>query len=65
MIKVNGYSYPHKEGLTVAELLKLLGLEKDYSIIRIGEVTITKPDFEKTVIPDGAEVFLIALLAGG
>jgi thiamine biosynthesis protein ThiS len=65
MIKVNGREFPWKEGMTVADLLRLLKEESLYSIVRIGGKIVTEPDFEKTVIPNSSEVFLISLLAGG
>jgi sulfur carrier protein ThiS len=36
-----------------------------YAVVRINSTYVSRPNFEKTIIPDGAEVFLVPMIAGG
>ena len=65
MIRVKGKDFPWREGMTVADLLKDLSDPYSYVVIRINDRQISKPFFEKTLIPDNSEVFLIPMIAGG
>lgn len=65
MITVQGKEIPWREGMTVADLLRELNDPYPYAVVRIGERTVTRPHFDKTPVPDGAEVFLIHLVVGG
>jgi thiamine biosynthesis protein ThiS len=65
MIRVRGKEYPWREGMTVADLLKELNDPYSYAVVRIDGRVVSRPNFEKTAIPDGAEVFLIPMIAGG
>ncbi len=65
MITVQGRKIPWREGMTVADLLRELNDPYPYAVARIGEQTVTRPYFDKTLVPDEAEVFLIPMVAGG
>lgn len=65
MIKVKGKEFPWREGMTVADLLKDLDDSYTYVLVRINHKQVSKPDFDKTVIPDNSEVFLVPMVAGG
>ena len=65
MIKIKGKEFPWREGMTVADLLKDLDDSYTYVIVRINQKQVSKPDFDKTVIPDNSEVFLVPMVAGG
>lgn len=65
MIRVRGKEHPWREGMTVADLLKDLNDPYPYAVVRIDGTVISRPNFEKTAIPDGAEIFLIPMIAGG
>jgi thiamine biosynthesis protein ThiS len=65
MIRVGGKEHPWREGMTVADLLKELNDPYSYAVVRIDGRVISRPNFEKTAIPDGAEIFLIPMIAGG
>ena len=65
MIRVKGKNFPWHEGMTVADLLKDLNDSYSYAVVRINDRQISKPSFEKTLIPDNSEVFLIPMIAGG
>ena len=65
MIKIKGKEFPWREGMTVADLLKDLGDSYTYVLVRINHKQVSRPDFDKTVIPDNSEVFLVPMVAGG
>ncbi len=65
MIRVRGKERTWREGMTVAGLLKELNDSYPYAVVKINGRVISRPNFEKTAIPDGAEIFLIPMIAGG
>jgi len=65
VIRVGGKTYRWKPGMTVADLLEEIRDPYPYVVVRINERYVSRPDFEKTPIPDGAEVFLVPMIAGG
>jgi thiamine biosynthesis protein ThiS len=65
MIRVNGKQQLWYEGMTVKDLLEDLEDSHHYAVIRINDKYVSRPYFEKTLISDNSEVFLISLIAGG
>jgi len=53
------------EKMTVADLLKDLKDPYQYTVVRINDKYICGPDFEKTLVPDNSEVFLVPMISGG
>jgi len=65
MITVSGKPYPWREGMTITELLDAMSDSNSYAVVRINDTYVSRPHFDKTPIPDDAEVFLIPMVAGG
>ena len=65
MITVNGKKVKWREGMTVTDLLKDLNYSYTYIVVRINKKQVSRPDFNKTLIPDNSEVFLVPMIAGG
>ena len=65
MIKVSGKEHAWREGMTITDLLQDLQDSHTYAVVRIDSNYVSRPNFEKTTIPDGAEVFLVPMIAGG
>lgn len=65
MIRVNGKRQSWYKGMTIKDLLEDLEDSHHYAVIRINDKHVSRPYFEKTLIPDNSEVFLISLIAGG
>lgn len=65
MIRVNGKKVSWREGMTVADLLKVLSDSEHYVVVRINDKHVSRPFFEKTLIPDNSDVFLIPMIVGG
>lgn len=65
MIKINGKEHFWYEGMTIKDLLKDVKNSYLYAVVRINDKHISRPYFEKTLIPDNSEVFLIPMVSGG
>ena len=65
MITVSGKNFAWREGMTVADLLKEIPDSQPYAVVRINDTYVSQMNFENTLIPDGSEVFLIPMIAGG
>ena len=65
MIRVNGKKHSWYEGMTIQDLLNHFNKSHLYAVVRINDKHISRPYFEKTLIPDNSEVFLIPMIAGG
>ena len=65
MIQVAGKQIAWREGLTISDLLAELKDSHPYAVVRINQQYVTRPNFEHTLVPDDAEVFLIPMIAGG
>jgi thiamine biosynthesis protein ThiS len=65
MIVVNGTQIDWREGMTIADLLNELGDEHHCPVVRVGQQLVTRPHFHTTAVPDGTEMHLLHLVAGG
>jgi thiamine biosynthesis protein ThiS len=65
MIRVKGKEHPWHDGMTVADLLKELDDSYPYAVVRIDGDVVSRPNFDKTKIPDGVEIFLVPMISGG
>lgn len=65
MIRVADREHPWRPGLTLADLLAEIDAPETVPVVRIGEQYVSRPNFARTPVPDGVEVFLIPMIAGG
>lgn len=65
MIRVRGKEHPWRKGMTIADLLRELDDPYPYAVVRMDGQVISRPNFEKTAIPDGAEILPVPMIAGG
>ncbi len=65
MIKVADHTIDWHEGMTISDLLIELDDPHPYAVVRINKTYVSRPNFDKTTIPDNSEVFLIPMVAGG
>ncbi len=65
MFRVNGEQQSWYKGMTVADLFRDIDDSNHYAVVRINDKHVSRPNFEKTQIPENSEVFLIPLIAGG
>jgi thiamine biosynthesis protein ThiS len=54
-----------EEGLTVSALLERLRYTFAHIIVKIGGQVVPRDDYPTRLIPDGADVWVIHLIAGG
>lgn len=65
MVIVNDEEIEWYEGMTVSDLLSGIKDSHLYWIVKINDQYITKPHFNSSEIPDGCEVILVPVFAGG
>ena len=65
MIKVADQTIDWHEGLTISDLLIEINDPHPYAVVRINQTYVSRPNFDKTTIPDKAEVYVIPMVAGG
>ncbi len=65
MVRIGDRELAWREGMTVSDLLIEMGDPYPYAVARIGDRIVSSPDFDKTVVPRNAEIFLIPLISGG
>ena len=53
------------EGLTMAGLLEQVADGQAYAVVKMNGRLVSRPHFEKTLVPDGARVTPIPMIAGG
>ncbi len=64
MIEVDGRKLPWSDHMTIASLLA--DLEEEFcAVVRMNGRLVSSPDFETTHVPDGAQIRLLPLVAGG
>lgn len=56
---------PWQEGLTLARLLAVLEDGHRYAVVRLNGKLVSRPHFATTTVPDGSQVTLIPMIAGG
>jgi thiamine biosynthesis protein ThiS len=65
MLKVQGKNMPWREGMTLSSLLEELGDPYPYAVVKLDGRIVCQPDFDTTPVPDGSQIFLIPMVAGG
>jgi sulfur carrier protein ThiS len=65
MITVDDKPYPWTTDLTLAELMAMVDPEGKIAVVRMGSRLVSRPNYAVTAVPDGAEVRLIPMVAGG
>jgi thiamine biosynthesis protein ThiS len=65
VIKVADHTIDWREGMTISDLLIEINDPHPYAVVRINQSYVSRPNFDKTIIPDDAEVYLIPMVAGG
>lgn len=65
MIQVADHTIEWREGMTISDLLGEIDDPYPYAVVRINKTYVSRPNFDRTTIPDDAEVYLIPMVAGG
>jgi thiamine biosynthesis protein ThiS len=65
MITVNGTSLEWRPGLTVADVLKIRNYIFRMLVIQVNGELVKRGTYDKTLVPDGANVEVIHMISGG
>ena len=65
MIYFDDKELPWYEGLTMAGLLQQVPDGQTYAVVKMNGRLVSRPSFEETLVPDGARVTPIPMIAGG
>lgn len=65
MIRVADHTIDWYEGMTISNLLDEINDPHPYAVVRINQTYVSRPNFDRTTIPDNADVYLIPMVAGG
>jgi thiamine biosynthesis protein ThiS len=65
MVKAGDKEFQWQEGMTISDILQKLEDSYPYAVARVNDRLISRPDFHNVTIPDGSEIFLLPLIAGG
>jgi len=64
-IIVNGNTVDWEEGLTITALLAKMNYTFRMLVIKVNGALVKKDQYDKTLVPPGAEVSVIHLISGG
>lgn len=56
---------PWRAGITVQDILDRVPEGRDCAAVRVNGRIVARPRFAQTPVPDGAQVFLVPMIAGG
>jgi sulfur carrier protein len=65
MVMVNGRQQAWRPGLTLAELLAGLGVERAAAAVERNEHVVRRADLARTVIEPGDRIEIVRLVGGG
>ncbi len=65
MIKVGDQTMTWQPGLTLAQVMESLEQGHLYAVVRLNGRLVSRPDFAKTRVPEGADIQPLPLIAGG
>jgi thiamine biosynthesis protein ThiS len=65
MILVGDKQMIRQPGMTLAQVMETLEDGQLYAVVRLNGKLVSRPDFNSTPVPDGAEILLLPLIAGG
>jgi len=65
MITVNGESMKHRPGMTVRQLLVEKSFVFPLLVVRIDGELVARDAYDRTPVPDGAQVQVLHLMSGG
>ena len=64
-VKVNQETIDREENLTIDRVLKIMNYTFKMIVVKVNGELVKKEDYNTKIIPEGAEVQIIHLIAGG
>jgi sulfur carrier protein len=65
MITVNTEPMPWREGMTVADILKIRNYIFRMIAVQVNDELVKRAAYDKALVPDGADVQVIHMISGG
>ncbi len=65
MITVNTEPMPWREGMTIADILKIRNYIFRMIAVQVNGELVKRGTYDKAVVPDGADVQVIHMISGG
>jgi sulfur carrier protein len=65
MINVNGETMPWTDGMTIADILKIRNYIFRMIAVQVNGELVKRVAYDKTVVPDDADVQVIHMISGG
>jgi thiamine biosynthesis protein ThiS len=65
MITVNDNKIEWYEGMTIKDMLNMIGNTQFCAAVRLNGKLVSSPSFENKEIPDNAIIYILPLIAGG
>ncbi len=65
MIVVNGEQMDWREGMTIADILKIRNYIFRMLVIQVNGELVKRGTYDKAFVPDGANVEVIHMISGG
>lgn len=64
-IKVNGHMIPWEEGMTVTRVLEVMNYTFRMLVIKVDGRLVKRNEYPQTLVPPGADVRVLHMVAGG
>ena len=65
MITVGKEQMDWHQGMTIAQVLSAMAEGHKYAVVKLNGKPVSKPHFDTTLVPDGAEILLMPMISGG
>ena len=65
MIKVGDQTMAWQPGLMLSQIMESLEQGHLYAVVRLNGKLVSKPDFPTTLVPEGADIQPLPMIAGG
>jgi len=65
VINVNDKDMDWFENMTISYLIEKIENTDHCAAVRLNNLLVSSPNFDKTIIPDNAKLYLLPLIAGG
>jgi thiamine biosynthesis protein ThiS len=65
MVYIDEQPFGWRPGMTLAELIDMVDEQHFFAVVRLNGKLVARPNFSSTPVPDGSQVMLIPMIAGG
>lgn len=65
MVYIDEQPFAWRPGMTLAEIVDLVDEQHFFAVVRLNGKLVARPSFSSTPVPDGSQVVLIPMIAGG